>query len=225
MSQHEDPLAGCVQTAHIWLRAIAEHLDTDDRFYALRAMRAWMHTVRDRIGVGSSAHLSAQLPEILRGTYYEGWVPSHVPVHHSASEFVAQFAREAGIEPDKVPQVAGAVTAALEELFSPGMLGRIFSALPMPLRHLLRGAGEIRGGDGDGSAPQAQGRPRSSEASRVGELEERVRVLADAVAVLAGGIERLPIDETDDLRMTAAAQQAHRMLLAEGMLGGTAGQR
>ncbi|MEU4813712.1 DUF2267 domain-containing protein [Nocardia fluminea] len=64
----------------MWLHAVAESLDTEDSRFALRAPRAWLHTVRDRIGVNSSAHLSAQLLELLRGVYYENWVPSHVPV-------------------------------------------------------------------------------------------------------------------------------------------------
>ncbi|MFI6366146.1 DUF2267 domain-containing protein [Nocardia sp. NPDC050630] len=140
MPHHADPLAPAVQTAHDWLRAVADSLDTDEPAFAYRALRAWLHTVRDRINVGSSAHLTAQLPEILRGAYYEGWVPGHVPVRHGVSEFIRQFAREAGIDEDEVGAVAGAVTAALSELFSPGQLNRIFAVLPMQLYDVLCGA-------------------------------------------------------------------------------------
>ncbi|WP_406230370.1 DUF2267 domain-containing protein [Nocardia sp. NBC_01009] len=45
-------------------------LDTDDRAFSSRALRAWIPTARDRISVTGSAHLAAQLPEILRWAYY-----------------------------------------------------------------------------------------------------------------------------------------------------------
>ncbi|WP_433716030.1 DUF2267 domain-containing protein [Nocardia sp. CA-084685] len=140
MPHSADPLAPAVQTAHDWLRAVADNLDTDAPAFAYRALRAWLHTVRDRINVSSSAHLAAQLPEILRGAYYEGWVPTHVPVRHGLAEFIRQFAREAGIDEDEVGPVAGAVTAALSELFSPGQLNRIFAVLPTHLYGVLCGA-------------------------------------------------------------------------------------
>ncbi|NEW37232.1 DUF2267 domain-containing protein, partial [Nocardia cyriacigeorgica] len=93
--------------------------------------------VRDRITVAASAHLTAQLPEILRGTYYEGWVPSHVPVRHNIGDFVAQFSREAGINRDDVGEVAGSITVVLSEMFSPGQLDRVFALLPMHLYAVL----------------------------------------------------------------------------------------
>src|SRR5690606_11304009 len=122
MAHHVDPFAPSVQNAHDWLRTIADSLGTDDLCFAYRATRAWMHTVRDRIGVANSAHLAAQLPEMLRGTYYEGWVPSHVAVRHDLASFVEQFSSTAGIGRPETGTVAGSVTIALTDLFSPGQL-------------------------------------------------------------------------------------------------------
>ncbi|WP_433666005.1 hypothetical protein ACQP06_19760 [Nocardia sp. CA-136227] len=48
MSHHTDPFAPSVHTAHEWLAAVAEGIDAEDRFVAHRALRAWLHTVRDR---------------------------------------------------------------------------------------------------------------------------------------------------------------------------------
>ncbi|MFX0577895.1 DUF2267 domain-containing protein [Nocardia nepalensis] len=221
MSHHVDPFAPAVQTAHDWLRAVADSLDTDDRAFAYRALRAWLHTVRDRISVSSSAHLSAQLPELLRGAYYEGWVPSHVPVRHGAAEFIGQFAREAGIDEDGVGPVAGAVTAALSELFSPGQLNRIFAVLPMHLYGTLSGAHVAV----DESPVEWQPVAREPAVDSLAELADRVRALGDAVAVLARGLERLPADKPGDDRSTQAAQQAHRILLAEGLVRADARER
>ncbi|MEV2225970.1 DUF2267 domain-containing protein [Nocardia vinacea] len=221
MPHHDDPLAPAVQTAHDWLRAVADSLDTDDHAFAYRALRAWLHAVRDRISVGSSAHLAAQLPEVLRGAYYEGWVPTHVPVRHGSAEFVRQFAREAGIEQEEVGPVTGAVTVALEDLFSPGQLNRIFAVLPMHLYGLLCGARVSV----EESAFVWEPATREHAVDPIADLQDHVRALGAAVATLARGLERLPADISDNDRSTQAAQQAHRILLAEGLVGADARER
>ncbi|WP_327117517.1 DUF2267 domain-containing protein [Nocardia sp. NBC_01730] len=215
MPHHDDPFAPAVQTARDWVRAVADGLETDDRAFAYRALRAWLHTVRDRIGVAASAHLTAQLPELLRGVYYEGWVPSHVPVRHRTAEFITQFAREADIARDEVGPVAGAVTTELSQLFSPGQLNRVFATLPMHLYGILCGARLTP----DEDPLEQQPATDRLEVDRLTSLEYRVQALGDAVAVLTRGLELLPIDASDDTRTTSAAQQAHRILLAEGLVG------
>ncbi|GGN79407.1 DUF2267 domain-containing protein [Nocardia rhizosphaerihabitans] len=214
MSTNHDPLAPTVHAGHVWLRAVADTLDTDDRRFALRALRAWLHTVRDRIGVDSSAHLSAQLPELLRGIYYENWVPSHVPVRHNLREFYAQFAREAGIDTAEVPAVVAAVTYALDEQFSPGLLARIFAGMPITLYRLLYGvtsdiAGELR-------LPDDIGAPDQLAPDRLTQLEQHMTTLTEAVVALAHGLEQLPTDSTDSTRTAEAARRAHDLLLAGG---------
>lgn len=109
MAHRNDPLAAGVHTAHTWLNAVADELGTEDRQFAFRALRAWMHTVRDRIGLSDSAHMSAQLPELLRGVWYEGWVPARVPVRHGVAAFIDQFAEQARIDRGEVVPIAGPV--------------------------------------------------------------------------------------------------------------------
>lgn len=141
MTHHNDPLAAGMHTAHAWLRAVAEDLGTEDLAFALRALRAWMHTVRDRIGVPNSAHLTAQLPDFLRGIWYEGWVPSRVPGSHGVAEFVDEFAERAGISAGDVAFTAGCVTSALDRMMSPGQLNHVFAVFPERLGTVLRGKG------------------------------------------------------------------------------------
>ncbi|MFI5721021.1 DUF2267 domain-containing protein [Nocardia sp. NPDC051750] len=139
MTHNNDPLAAGMHNAHTWLRAVAEDLGTEDHTFALRALRAWMHTVRDRISVANSAHLTAQLPDFLRGIWYEGWVPSRVPGAHGVAAFVDEFADRAGISVGDVPFTAGSVTSALDRMMSPGQLNHIFAVFPDRLSSVLRG--------------------------------------------------------------------------------------
>jgi hypothetical protein len=39
-------------------------------------LRAFLHTLRDRLTVNGAVHLAAQSSELLRGVYYENWRPS-----------------------------------------------------------------------------------------------------------------------------------------------------
>ncbi|MFC4127860.1 DUF2267 domain-containing protein [Nocardia rhizosphaerae] len=216
MSNHHDPLAPTVHTAHVWLRAVADSLDTDDRRFALRALRAWLHTVRDRIGIDSSAHLSAQLPELLRGVYFENWVPSRLPVRHGLREFCAQFAREAGIDPAEVPGVAAAVTYALDAKFSPGLLPRVFATMPITLFRLLYGATSDIAGE---LVLPELGVDERPEPDRLTRLEQHVTTLSEAVVALSHGLEQLPTDIDTATRTAEAARRAHDLLLASGFGG------
>ena len=58
------------------------------------ALRAVLHALRDRLTVDESAQLSAQLPTLVRGIYFEGWDPSKVPVKMHDEEFLRRVRRQ-----------------------------------------------------------------------------------------------------------------------------------
>ena len=68
-----------METAYTWINDVAREFDTEDREFAYRVLRAWLHTLRDRLTVEASAHFAAQLPDLIRGIFYAGWNPSAVP--------------------------------------------------------------------------------------------------------------------------------------------------
>ncbi len=151
MSYHDDPFAPAVNTAHVWLRAVADRLGTEDRTFALRALRAWLHTVRDLVDVPVAAHFSAQLPELLRGIFYEGWVPAQVPMHHDVASFVERFASAAAVSDDEAVALVGAVTVALSDEFSPGHIDHVLVVVPESMRAVLLG-GTVGAGPNTGGA-------------------------------------------------------------------------
>jgi uncharacterized protein (DUF2267 family) len=67
------------EEAYSWIRDILKETGWDDRHYALQALRGVLHALRDELTVDQSAHLSAQLPTLVRGIYFEGWDPSRAP--------------------------------------------------------------------------------------------------------------------------------------------------
>lgn len=71
-----------VEKAHVWINEVAEQLGSDDHRLAYRVLRAYLHALRDRLPVNEAAQLAAQLPELIRGIYYEGWKPATTPVHY-----------------------------------------------------------------------------------------------------------------------------------------------
>jgi uncharacterized protein (DUF2267 family) len=86
-----------LETTRAWVSEFAGDLGRPgDERYALRVLRAFLHTLRDRLPVDGAAHLAAQLPELLRGIYFEGWRPSETPHrYHDVETLLDRVAREA----------------------------------------------------------------------------------------------------------------------------------
>ena len=79
-----------VHATNTWLHEITSRLGWDDRRKGYRALRASLHALRDRMPVTEAAHISAQLPLLLRGTFYEGWRPTATPTKaRTVDEFLS----------------------------------------------------------------------------------------------------------------------------------------
>lgn len=127
-----------MHTAHTWVNDVARELDTEDREFAYRVLRAWLHTLRDRLPVEASAHFAAQLPDLIRGVFYAGWNPNAVPEKYGAEEYTVRFLREATISVHDVSKVAAATTAAVSRHLSPAHVDKVLNQLPPEIRTLLQ---------------------------------------------------------------------------------------
>jgi uncharacterized protein (DUF2267 family) len=173
-----DTLDRAVQTARTWISTAARELGTDDQALAYRILRTWLHTLRDRLPVGAAADFAAQLPELLRGTFYEGWEPSNVPVKYGPDEYLLRFAHQGRLRVDDVPAAAAATARALDEHLSPGQLDAALDRLPAALRRVV-------GGQAPGAPGPSTTGPRHRSAQRVDkrivDLESRISALSVAV--------------------------------------------
>lgn len=128
-----------VEKAHIWLNEVADKLGTDDHREAYRVLRAYLHALRDRLTVDEAAQLAAQLPDLIRGIYYEGWNPSATPVKYRGFvDFLDRVAAEAELDGETAASYAVSATAeVLRRHISAGEIEDIRAQLPEDLLPIL----------------------------------------------------------------------------------------
>ena len=76
-----------MHTAHTWINDVAKEFDTDDREFAYRVLRAWLHTCAIGSPWRRAPTLRAQLPDLIRGVFYAGWNPNAVPEKYDADAY------------------------------------------------------------------------------------------------------------------------------------------
>lgn len=130
-----------IQTTNEWLRDIGQRLGPDPQ-RAYRALRAVLHTLRDRLTVNEAADLGAQLPLVVRGIYYEGWQPAKTPVKlRSREAFIGAVQdRLYGGPPINPEEATKAVFATLKKHCEPGEMSDVTSQLPGDLSAMFEAA-------------------------------------------------------------------------------------
>jgi uncharacterized protein (DUF2267 family) len=127
-----------IDAAHTWINDVAKEFDTEDREFAYRVLRAWLHTLRDRLTVEASAHFAAQLPDLIRGIFYQAWNPNAVPDKYDAEAYAVRFSREANIALDDVGKAAAATTAAALHHLPVAQMDKALCQLPTEIRKILQ---------------------------------------------------------------------------------------
>lgn len=127
-----------LQKTGAWLRDIRQLLDWDSEHRAYLALRAVLHTLRDRLPVNEAVHLGSQLPMLVRGFYYEGWTPVDKPLKFTRDEFLTAVAAYFHGDPDvNASDVTRAVVETLAEHIDPGELNKLMQVLPRDFADLL----------------------------------------------------------------------------------------
>ena len=127
-----------VQETNVWLRDVQEEINLETRQEAYNALRAVLHTLRDRLPPEVAIKLGAQLPLLLRGIYYEGWHAAGTPTRE---RHVSDFADHVWSElPKQFPvdplNVTRGVFEILWEHLDPGEFEKVMNHLPAAIREL-----------------------------------------------------------------------------------------
>ena len=129
-----------LHTANEWLKELNDHPEVRSERDAHSILRTVLHALRDQLSVEESAHLSAQLPMLIRGLYFDGWRPSIVPHRMPEAEFMQKLHQKLSdkkgvrLAPE---QALSLVFALLESRVGWGEIGHVKGSLPTYLRNLF----------------------------------------------------------------------------------------
>ena len=126
-----------LQISHQWIQDVQRSGDFADEAQAFTAMRAVLHVLRDRITTDEAADLSAQLPILIRGVYFEGWRPSETPTKERDLDAFLQHVREELSTNDLDPQNAVRATfKMLRERATAGEVQHVKEMMPKEVQSL-----------------------------------------------------------------------------------------
>ncbi len=136
MPMNVEVLGRTVQQTEIWLNEISERLEASEE-QAYQALRAVLMSLRDRIGTDNAAHLSAQLPVLIRGIFYDGFHPSETPSRERTREaFMAKVhGAVTNLDVDS-EQAARAVFEVLVRHIEPQEVEKLAGMFPAEMRDL-----------------------------------------------------------------------------------------
>lgn len=126
-----------LQTTHIWLDEIMAELGPDRRL-AWHVLGAVLRTLRNRLTTDLSAHLGAELPLLVRGTYYEQYRPAEQPdVTRSLDEFLHRVQTQLnGARPVNTHTAVSCVFGVLSRHIDAGQSAKTRHSLPEEIRAL-----------------------------------------------------------------------------------------
>lgn len=120
-----------------WIDAIRQEMGGSEQ-EAWHALRAVLHTLRDRILATEAADLAAQLPMLVRGLFYEGWRPGRPPeALDTEASFLARVGEHLRGGPPIDPRVATrAVFRVIGRFVTWGEVRQVIGQLPAEVRDL-----------------------------------------------------------------------------------------
>ncbi len=138
MTSHLHTIDHTVQVTREWVRDLARLLDWEDEQRAWRMLRVTLQALRDWLDVNEAAQLSAQLPLLIRGLYFEGWQPAKTPAAERSKEaFMARIEQAFATDPIDDPEEAVcSVFRLINNHISAGEVSDVRMRLPKHLREL-----------------------------------------------------------------------------------------
>jgi len=125
------------QQAQQWVNELADDLNWDER-RAYHLLRCVLQTLRDWLPQEEMVDLSAQLPSLIRGIYFEGWKPLETPVRdRKKADFIGRvqdaFSDDLMNDPDAA---VAAVFRLLDRHISHGEIVQVRNSMKKSMREL-----------------------------------------------------------------------------------------
>jgi uncharacterized protein (DUF2267 family) len=135
------PFDHAVDQSNRWLIDTMRALNTDDPYLAHRALRAVLHVVRDRLDIDEAAELGARMPLLIRGLYFDGWVPTSRPLRiRDRPSFLASVGRKLELRDEhEAERIVDAVFRVLDHHIAKVDLAEVIRTWPHELRWLWSG--------------------------------------------------------------------------------------
>lgn len=129
-----------VSKANGWIKEISRRLKLNDEKEALKALRVVLHGLRDRLTIEEAAQLSAQLPLVVRGVFFESWRP-HAMAGRSGglTEFFAEIDDKlSNLTPHDRKRTVQVVFDVLAHHISEGEVNEIAAVLPADFKEFWK---------------------------------------------------------------------------------------
>jgi uncharacterized protein (DUF2267 family) len=130
-----------VQKTEEWLKELSLEMGWDNKQMAYDGLRAVLHALRDRLTVEAAVKFGAQLPMLVRGFYYEGWVPSLTPIKiHSKEQFIdltKEHIRHTNVQLENIEFLIYNVFHLLKKHINEEEIAKLKLMLPKPLVHFF----------------------------------------------------------------------------------------
>jgi uncharacterized protein (DUF2267 family) len=134
---HNSGFTHAAEQAQQWVNELTQDLGWNEQ-NTYRLLKSVLHTLRDWLSPEEMADLSAQLPTLIRGIYFEGWKPD-TPMweRKKKSDFVICVRNSFGYEPDvDIDQAIKAVFRVLDRHISHGEIVQVRNSMKKSLRQL-----------------------------------------------------------------------------------------
>ena len=134
-----DTFDATVQESNELLKAIEKEFGWEGhRDLSYDALRAVLHTLRDRLTVEEAADFASQLPMLIKGLFYDGYRPAKMPVKMDKEEFFEEVRRKFPLSMEHSTQdLIRGVLSALGKYVSKGEMKEVKDILPGQLSHFL----------------------------------------------------------------------------------------
>ncbi|MDG4875321.1 DUF2267 domain-containing protein [Mesorhizobium sp. WSM4935] len=124
------------EQAQQWVNELARDLDWNEQS-AFRLLKSVLHALRDWLSPEEMADLSAQLPTLIRGIYFEGWNPAASAWDRRKRDFIICVRNSFGYEPEiDVDNAIRAVFKLLDRHISHGEIVQVRNSMKKSLREL-----------------------------------------------------------------------------------------